>query len=222
MAARKPLSREFVLATAVGMADREGIERLSMRRLASELGVVPMALYKHVANKEALLGAMADAVIEEIEPAAAGPWKDAVRARVMSARRVMLAHPWAAAVIASRGGPSPIALTHMDSVAATFLAGGVSPHLTHQAMHALGSRLWGFNLEVFGSAPPDDPAVTAAALGEAFPHVLRVALAAQHDPAGIVGQGCDDQFEFEFGVDVLLDGIERLHTQGWPSVTPAA
>ena len=111
---RAPLSRDRILATAVDLADRTGLEGVSMRHLATELGVVPMALYKHIANKEALLDGLAEALIAEIPPAEAGPWKAAVRTRILAARAVLLDHPWAAEVITTRTTPSPAALAGLD------------------------------------------------------------------------------------------------------------
>jgi AcrR family transcriptional regulator len=214
-----------VLQAAVELADRVGLAEVSMRTLARTLGVVPMALYKHVANKDELLGGMVDAVIAEIPPAPTDTdWHTATRARILDARRVMLAHPWASALLATRSQPGPAALGYLDSVIATFTTGGFPPTLTHQVMHTLGSRVWGFNLEAFPSPPPPsldpaeaaDPAALAAQaemfrqLATAYPHVAQIAAAARHDPTGIVGPGCDDQAEFEFGLDLLLDGFRRL------------
>lgn len=100
---REPLSRKRILAAAVALADDGGVAALSMRKIAAALGVVPMALYKHVANKDELLDGMIDAVVGEIDPPAAGvEWKRAVRGRVLSARRMLLRHPWAPGVIEAR------------------------------------------------------------------------------------------------------------------------
>ncbi|MFD7443326.1 TetR/AcrR family transcriptional regulator C-terminal domain-containing protein [Streptomyces sp. NPDC059909] len=227
--ARAPLSRERVLRAAVALADETGAEAFSMRRLAQELGVVPMALYKHVANKEELLDGMVDVVVGEIDPPAAGAdWKSSVRQRILSARRVLLRHRWAARVIESRTGPTPAVLAYLDSVIGTFRDGGLSADLTHHVMHALGSRLLGFSQELFdggGAAAPTAP--TGAAGGTApdaagaYPRVAEIAAAAAHDTGSVVGGGCDDQFEFEFALDLLLDGFERLHRQGWTSAPDA-
>ncbi len=217
---RMPLSRQVVLQEAVGLADRAGIESVSMRNLAHELGVVPMALYKHVANKEELLDGMVDALAAEIAPSEAGlAWKAAVRQRILSARRAVLRHPWAPQLIKSRTKATPVVLDYLDSLIGTFLAGGLSPTLTHQVMHALGSRMWGFTLEVFPAAPlPLDDQQPPAVLPRAarHRHISEVALAATPPGATPHGPGCDDQLEFEFGLDVLLEGFERLHEQGWP------
>ena len=211
--ARARLNRERVLRSAVELADDVGIEALSMRSLAQRIGVVPMALYKHVANKEELLDGMVDVVVGDIEPPAPGAdWKDAVRQRVLSARASLLRHRWAAQVVESRTAASPVVLDHMEALVAAFRAGGFSVDLTHHAMHALGSRMWGFTHDVFPTpATPVDPGERAAMLGRfaaRYPAIVEMATTTQV---------CDDLFEFEFALDLLLDGFERLHQQGWTS-----
>ena len=137
--ARASLNRERVSLAAVKLADESGIGALSMRNLARELGVVPMALYKHVANKDELLNEMIDAIVREIDPLQEeADWKVAVRARILSARQVLLRHPWAPHVIESRNSASPVVLDYMDSLIGIFLRAGFSLDLTHHAMHALG------------------------------------------------------------------------------------
>ena len=185
--------------------------------------MVPMALYKHVANKDELLDGMVDVLVGEIDPpAAALDWKSAVRLRVLSARRALLRHPWARQAIESRTDRRPPSLTTWTRSSAMFLAGGFSADLTHHVMHALGSRMWGFTQELFDQppAPPAGPAAQAAMAREfarRYPHIVAIATAAAHDEGSAVGHGCDDQFEFEFALDLLLDGFERLHEQGWSS-----
>ncbi|MGW7056002.1 TetR/AcrR family transcriptional regulator [Streptomyces sp. NPDC054887] len=222
---RTPLTRDRVLRAAVALADGMGIDALSMRRLAQELGVVPMALYKHVANKEELLDGMVDVVIGEIAaPAPGSGGKQAVRRRILSARGALLGHPWAAQVIQSRNGPTPVVLAYIDTVIGMFRAGGFSVDLTHHAMHALGSRVMGLTQELFDASPsPDAQARPAVSPEDAarFPHVLELAGAVAHDQDSVVGAGCDDQFEFEFALDLLLDGFERLHERGWSSAGPS-
>jgi AcrR family transcriptional regulator len=211
---RAPLSRDRVLRAAVARADKAGIESLSMRRLAEELGVVPMALYKHVANKEELLDGMIDVVVGEIDPPVAGAgWKSAVRQRILSARRALLRHPWASQVMESKQNPTPLVLAYMDTMIGLFRAGGFSVNLTHHVMHTIGSRVLGFSQELFNDSSTVDPEVAASmmrGLGAKFPNVLAIATAASHEEASVVGPGCDDQYEFEFALDLLLDGFERL------------
>jgi AcrR family transcriptional regulator len=220
-ARRVPLSRDRVLRTAVALADDAGIDSVSMRKLSQELGVVAMALYKHVANKEELLDGMVAVVVDEIDPPApSAEWKTAVRQRILSARRALMGHPWASRVIESRTTPTPVVLEYMDSMIGMFRAGGFSVDLTHHVMHALGSRMFGFTQELFDDFVSVDPEVQAAMLRQMsgkYPYIVEIASGAAHDEQSVVGPGCDDQFEFEFALDLLLDGFERLRLQGWSS-----
>ncbi|MGY1624137.1 TetR/AcrR family transcriptional regulator [Geodermatophilus sp. SYSU D00965] len=219
---REPLNRDRVLHAAVALADEVGLAAVSMRRLAQQLGVVPMALYKHVADKEELLDGMVDVVLGEIAPPdPALDWKGAVRQRVLAARRTVLRHPWARQAIESRTHRTPVVLGHMDAVAGEFLAGGLSADLTHHVMHALGNRIWGFSPELFEEPQdPDGPGPAPeelAAMAQRYPHILAIATAATGGDLSAVGGGCDEQFEFEFALDLLLDGAERLQRGGWSS-----
>ena len=142
--------RDRVLRAAVNLADTDGIEALSMRRLADDLGVVPMALYKHVAHKEELLDGMINIVVSEIDPPdRETDWKSAVRKRILSAREALLRHPWASRVLEARANPTPDVLAYMDSMIALFTENGFSISLTHHLMHAIGSRVLGFTQELF-------------------------------------------------------------------------
>ncbi|MCW3820265.1 TetR/AcrR family transcriptional regulator C-terminal domain-containing protein [Micromonospora sp. DR5-3] len=227
MLRRAPLSRDRILLAAVALADEAGIESLSMRNLAQDLGVVPMALYKHVANKDELLDGMIDMVVSEIGPPVPdADWKRTVRRRILSARQVLRRHPWAPLAIESRNMATPAILAYLDSMVGTFRAGGLSADLAHHVMHAMGSRILGFSQELFdasrragrsGTTNPDPPAALPPEAAARFPHLAEIAMAASHDNESVVGQGCDDQFEFEFALDLLLDGIERLHQQAWTS-----
>jgi AcrR family transcriptional regulator len=225
---RVRLNRDRVLQAAVGLADEVGIEALSMRRLAEELGVVPMALYKHVANKEQLLDGMVEEIVAEIDPPRADvEWKSAVRLRILSARQALLRHPWARQVLETRTDHTPIVLDYLESTIGMFLAGGFSVDLTHHVMHALGSRMWGFTQELFdqpadpGNAapvevPPEAIAAQGREMAERYPNIAQISGAAAHDDS-VVARGCDDRFEFEFALNLLLDGFERLHSSGWSS-----
>jgi AcrR family transcriptional regulator len=213
--ARARLTRERILRAAVELADREGLEALSMRKVAQALDVVPMALYRHVASKDEMLDAMVDLVVGEIDPPETGlDWKRTMRRRILSARRMLLRHPWAARVIESRTDPTPAVIGYFDEMIGLFLAGGFSIELTHHALHAMGSRLLGFTQELFDDTP--DPAAEAEAamyeaMAEAYPNIGRMIRIVVHDDASRVGErGCDDQFEFEFALDLMLDGLERL------------
>jgi AcrR family transcriptional regulator len=219
---RALLNRDRVLQAAVTLADEAGIDALSMRSLAQELGVVPMALYKHVANKDELIDGMVDCVVGEIDPPVTdADWENAVRRRILSARRALLHHPWSFRVIASRTSATPAVLAYTDSIIGMFRAGGFSVELTHHVMHALGRRMWGFTWELFDDSPSLDADARAARRREMagrYPHLAEIALPAAQDGAPMVGPDCDQQFEFEFALDLLLDGFERLRQQRW---TPA-
>jgi AcrR family transcriptional regulator len=214
---RTPLDRERILRAAVRLADGGGVEAASMRKIAQELDVVPMALYRHVSNKDELLDGMLDVVVGEIDAPIDDVdetnWKAAVRARILSARRALLHHPWASRVMESRTEPSPTVLAYMDSMIAMFRAGGFSIDLVHHVMHAMGSRLMGFTQELFhdrGDADPQAEAQMWEALAGTYPSIYELYLTVSHDDASVVGPGCDDQFEFEFALDLLLEGIEKL------------
>jgi AcrR family transcriptional regulator len=211
---RVPLSKERVLRTAVQLADESGIEALSMRKLAQELDVVPMALYRHVANKDELLDGMIDVVVGEIDPPLEGAdWKTTIRERILSARRALLRHAWASRVMESRTSATPVVLGYMDSMIGLFRTGGFSLDLTHHALHAMGSRIFGFTQEVFNDTSDVDPAAEAemwGAMAATYPYIFEIFTSISHDDASTVGPGCDDQFEFEFALDLMLDGLEKL------------
>jgi AcrR family transcriptional regulator len=223
---RTRLNRDRVLAAAVALADRDGLDALSMRNLADHLDVVPMALYKHVANKDELLDGVVDVIIGEFDaPDEALPWKAAVRVRILSAREVLLRHPWARLAIESRTNRTPVVLGYMDAVAGDFIRGGLSADLTHHVMHVLGNRIWGFSPELFNEAgATTSETIDLEAqqemvrnMAEQFPNITKIVMAATDgDPSR---EGCDEQFEFEFALDLLLDGFERLHEAGWTSPT---
>jgi AcrR family transcriptional regulator len=239
-AKRERLNRDRVLDAAVRLADEIGADALSMRRLAHELGVVPMALYKHVADKEDLLDGMVEVIVREIDPLITGAdWKTTIRERVLAARRTFQRHRWARQALETRTRQTPAVLDYMDSFIGTFLAGGFSVDLTHHVMHAIGGRMWGFTQELFDrSGAPDDaasadpdgadsasadaapqmPAAMLAQMAERYPNIVAVATSTPHDESTVVGHGCDDEFEFRFALDLMLDGIERLHRSGWNSV----
>jgi AcrR family transcriptional regulator len=213
--AREPLTKERILRAAVALADEVGVESLSMRRLAQEVGVVPMALYKHVANKDELFDGMIDVVVGEIDPPIEGAeWRTTMRGRILSARRALLRHPWASSVLESRGQPTPTVIGYMDSMMGVFLDGGFSVDLMHHAMHVMGSRILGFSQELFddtASLPAEEAAEMWTQMADAYPNIAKlVPVAVDTHEGPVVGGGCDDQFEFEFALDLVLDGLERL------------
>jgi AcrR family transcriptional regulator len=206
---RAPLTRPQVLDAAVDLADREGIDAVSMRRLGQELGIEAMSLYTHIRGKEDLLDAMVDVVVAEIPVDTAGPdWRTTLRRQILDARAVMLRHRWAARIIETRSAPGLATLGYMEAATGVIRDGGFSVDLTHHAMHVLGSRILGFNQDLYDdSGTPDEAAAAfAAQLATAYPNIAAIAGAASHE--GGLG-GCDDDYEFEFGLDIILDGLER-------------
>lgn len=215
---RTPLSRERVLQAAVALADEGGIDAVSMRKLGQQLGVEAMSLYNHVANKEEILGGMVDLVVAEIgTPSAEGDWQSRLRGAAMGAREVMVRHPWAPAVIEARkqGAPSPVVMKYFDAIIGIFVESGISIDLAHHALHVLGSRILGFTQELFEESDdlPESPEAAALMLqqmaGE-FPNISALMKQIVHDEELILGSGCDDLVEFEFALDLILDGIERM------------
>ena len=208
---RAQLTREQVLTTAIELADRDGIESISMRKLAQELGVEAMSLYTHVRSKDDLLDGMVDAVISTIPvDADAADWRTSLRRMALGARGVMLRHPWAPRTVETRATPGPAGIAYVNAVLGILREGGFSIAQAHHALHILGSRLLGFTQSIFDdSADPD--AEAAASLPDefaaAFPYVAEMAAAVAH--GGALGP-CDDDGEFEFALDFMLDGLHRL------------
>jgi AcrR family transcriptional regulator len=208
---RTTLNRARVVEVAIELADREGIDAVSMRRLGQELGVEAMSLYTHVKGKDDLLAGMVDTVVAQVPvERAEGDWRTALRTMILAARAAMLRHPWAARVIEASEQPGLATIGYMDAVAAVLLEGGFSADLAHHALHVLGSRVLGFSQDLYDDKGEVDPEVVAAfarELAKTYPSVGAIALAASHE--GGLG-GCDDDLEFVFGLDLILDGLERL------------
>jgi AcrR family transcriptional regulator len=223
---RVPLTRGRVLRAAVDLADREGLDALTMRRLAQDLGVEAMSLYHHVAGKDAVLDGVAEVIVGEAQAAvdaaelsaAADDWQAALRARILTARSVMLRHPWAPSVLETRKEMNPTIVAWFDQVLGVLVEGGFSFDLAHHAMHALGSRALGFTQELFVPDDPDVEGEEALAMfeqmAEQFPYITGMMAEVVHDDAASTLGWCDDQAEFEFGLDVLLDGLERRRARG--------
>jgi AcrR family transcriptional regulator len=225
---REPLSRDRVLRAAVAMADEHGIEALTMRSLGQELGVEAMSLYNHVDNKADILNGIVGVVCDEIvaavneipPPDDPAEWKPVVRARILRARDVHLQHRWAPAQLETMPDIPPSLLGYYEQLLATLREGGFSLDLAHHAMHALGSRALGFAQELFVQADhdidPDEMAMMLGMMAGQFPNMADLMKIVVHDPESTLG-GCDDQFEFEFGLDVILDGLDRLREADWQS-----
>jgi hypothetical protein len=156
-----------------------------------------------------------EVIVGQIEgPFPADDWKTALRAQAMAARGVMLQHPWARRVLEERGTGGPATLVHIETALATLHDGGFSIELAHHALHLLGSRLFGFTQDLFEESTPTDPPPDPAAMARAmagYPRIIELATSVSHE--GVLG-ACDDDVEFAFGLDLILDGLERLRPTG--------
>ncbi len=208
---RNPLSRDRVLRGAITVADAGGLAALTIRSLAHELGVKPMAVYHHVANKDEILDGIVDLVYSEVElPSADGSWHAEMRRRAISARRVLRAHPWAIPLLQSRTSPGSATLAHHNSVIGSLRAGGFSVEMTAHAFALIDSYVFGFALSE-NSLPINGPE-TVAEVAEAmmleflaadYPSLLE--FSTEH----VLKPGYDFGAEFEFGLDLILDGLAR-------------
>jgi AcrR family transcriptional regulator len=208
---RVPLSRDRVLRAAVAIADGAGIGSLTMRSLAHELGVKPMALYYHVANKEEILDGIVDLVFSEIDlPAANGDWRSEIVRRANSARQVLRRHPWAIGLMESRKTPGPATLRHHDATIGTLRVAGFSVEMTAHAYALLDSYIYGFALQEVSL--PFEGSETVADVAEpmmqqfpadAYPYLIEMTTGYVLQP------GYDFGNEFEFGLGVILDALTR-------------
>lgn len=194
----------------MALADAEGVAAVTMRRLAGRLGIEAMSLYHHVARKEDLVDRMVDRVVGEIDlPRAGTPWRGALRATAIAAHDVLLRHAWAVPLVLGsqvREGR----LRYMEAILATLRTGGFSPSATHHGYHALDSHIVGFTLWETGIAL-DEATLASQAVSfleglprDRFPHV------AEHVEQHLAGRGPDEPTEFEFGLELILDGLARL------------
>ena len=207
-----PLSRDRVLRAAVDLADREGINALSMRKLGQEVGVEAMSLYNHVRNKEELLNGMIDIVFGEIDlPAADAEWSAAMRQRAISARQALKRHPWAIGLMESRAQPGPATLRHHDSVLRNLRTAGFSVELAAHAYSVLDSYIYGFTLNEltlpFDNSPERVAEVARNIMREMpageYPYLTEMAVEHAMKP------GYDYGDEFEFGLALILEGIRK-------------
>ena len=208
---RRPrLSRDPVVEAALGIADADGLGALTIRSLATELGVKPMSVYYHVAGKDEILAALVDIVFGEIElPVPGRDWRPEMERRANSARAVLARHRWAIGLLESRPDPGPANLRHHDTVLATLRAAGFSPELTAHAYALIDSYVYGFALQE-ASLPFEGresvgdiagPIMEQMAAG-AYPHLAQMATTYYLQP------GYDFGDEFRFGLDLILDGLE--------------
>jgi AcrR family transcriptional regulator len=209
---RTPLSRERVLRAAITLADQGGIESLTMRRLGQALGVEAMSLYKHVSNKDDVLDGIVDLVLGDIAvPPSGTPWREAMRARAVSAHEVLLAHPWAALQIMSRFNIGLGMTRYLDATLGRLREGGFSIEGALDAWHTLDSHIYGFTLQELGLpfAADEAPQVSADVIGTLdagqYPHVVEVI-------GHVMRSGRVE--DFTFGLDLILDGLQGTLDQG--------
>ena len=207
---RAPLSRDRILTTAIALADQSGLDALSMRRLAQQLGVEAMSLYHHVRNKGDLLAAIVDIVVAEIDLGPAGDWKAGIRRLAISAHEVLLRHPWAANLMLASTDVQVGRLRYMEALLARLREAGFSAVQTHHAYHALDSHIMGFTLWLAGIlATAPDLDATGASFLERLPRD-RYPYLAEHVEGHLSGANTGGQSEFAFGLDLILDGLERM------------
>lgn len=211
------LSRERVLDVAVAYADANGLAGLTMRAVADRLGVEAMSLYHYLPGKDHLLDGLVDQVMVEVEeevaaiPTAGGAgWRQDLRDRFLAARRVMVRHPWAPGLIGSRTAIPPRVYVHYEAVLATMVGAGFSYALAHKAIHALGTMVLGFVQELFvpDAEGADLSQQELSRLAEQLPHTTAMVSSEIHDHDGDLLGWCDSQAEFEFTIELLLDGLE--------------
>jgi AcrR family transcriptional regulator len=210
-AGRVPVTRARALAAAVALADAEGIEALTMRRLALELGVEAMSLYHHVANKTDILDGMVELVFAEIElPVEGAEWRPAMRARAVSARAALMLHPWAISIMNSRTAPGPATLRHHDAVIGCCRRAGYSVAETGHIFSLIDSYIYGFVLQEV-ALPFDETSNLEAVVEEMmmpfspeeYPHLTEFTAEYILKPGYRYGD------EFEYGLDVILDALQH-------------
>jgi AcrR family transcriptional regulator len=219
---RPRLNREAVLGEGVALADRSGLEGLSMRTLAERLSVVPMALYKHVTSKDDLLDGMIDAVWDEVRfPEQGAGWRTAMRERAISLREALRRHPWAIGGMESRRRPGPANLRAHNGMLGALREDGFPFRTAVHCTSALDAYIYGFALQerTLPFETPDESAAVAAdtlaqqpdqsAAAAAYPHLIEVVME-------LAQSGYDPASEFLVGLDLLLDAIERLRPE-WRS-----
>jgi AcrR family transcriptional regulator len=213
--ARVRLSRDRVLRAAISIADEGGLGSLSMRKLAQDLGVEAMSVYYYVANKDEILDGILNFVISEFELAIGGPdWKAAIRRSAISAHDVLMRHPWACSLMMSVKRVAPARMRYMESLLGRLREAGFSANMTHHAYHALDSHIIGSTLWEAGYSSNDDledvaKTFVAKTLRD-YPYL------AEHAEQHITRTTRKDVPEFEFGLDLILDGLDKILATGGP------
>jgi AcrR family transcriptional regulator len=208
---RITLTRELVLRTALSLIDEGGLEAFSMRQLGAKLGVEAMSLYNHVAGKDDIIDGVLDLVVEEIAiPAVGGDWRAAMKERALSALRAFRRHPWASALMDSRLSSNPSRLRYFDAILGTLLVAGFSLELASRAFSLLDCYIYGFGRQRLNMVSSGEPKSEkrAEAFGEnlasqPYPHLAKMTEFA-------MTTGYDEDADFEFGIELILDGLGRL------------
>ena len=211
---RPPLTTDRVLRAAVDLADRDGLSALTMRRLGSELGVEAMSLYKHVANKEAILDGVVEHIVGQIEiPDEETPWKEAMRRRAVSARQVLADHSWAIGLLETRGSMGQATMRYLDAILGNLRSAGISLENAVHAFWLLDSYVYGHVIQETSLSPvstsPPGTQSTAGLLEQAtmaeYPNLVEVA---EH----AMGSEYSVDREFQYGLDLILDALEQAAT----------
>ena len=207
---RTGLTRESIIDAAKVLADGEGLESLSMRKLAGALGVQAMSLYNHVDGRDDLLDGLVEAVVSEFDvPAVGGDWKDGMRRRARSVHQVLLRHPWAITLLLTRENAGPNMLRFVDATLGCLVSAGFPYSLADHAWNAMDNHIYGYTLQEVNFPFEEDRYAEAA-------EEYRSVLEAGDYPhlAAITGQIIRGEYsgihDFDFGLDIILDGLERI------------
>ncbi|PKQ19541.1 MAG: TetR family transcriptional regulator [Actinobacteria bacterium HGW-Actinobacteria-6] len=213
---RSPLSRDRILTTAVEIADERGVVAVTMREVASRLGVEAMSLYNHVANKGEILGGMVDLVVAQLDlPTDVTDWREAMRRRAVSAHQVFGCHPWLPMLLDSNGSSGPTTLRYYDWTLGILARAGFSMDGAARAFSLLDSYIYGFGIQQLNfsaaDAPPEEMAEALLAFvpSETYPYLHKMASHAMQF-------GYDEEADFEFGLEIILDGLVRILGEGRP------
>ena len=206
---RPPLDRERILRAAIALADKDGLEGLSMRKLGQSLGVEAMSLYNHVANKEEMLDGIADVLFGAVHiPATTDAWIEPMRQRAISVHEMLVRHPWAIGLLESRKAPGPALLRYAESILDVLRRAGFAPVAAIRAFCVLDSYVYGFSIQQ-KSLPPDPGSATLAVAEQflrqlpvhGYPHLAEAA-------SNVMQSGFDFSKEFELGLDLILKALE--------------
>ena len=211
---RKPLTKELVLARAIALADADGIDALTMRKLGQSLGVEAMSLYNHVANKGELVTAMVDSVVEQFELPDDGAWDDAIRRCAISVHDALTRHPWACPLLMSPGYIRPARLEYMDALLGRLREAGFSADATYHAYHVLDAHIFGFSLwqanHSYNAVSLKDMAAELDRMVpvEEYPHLH------EHGEQHLTDGPLHEVSAFQLGLDLILGGLEQTRGTG--------